>query len=115
MQLFWKSALIMASRYPRERAEVDRKKRRAADTTKSERIGAILSEGGVLVYSVIMGICKSDNISIIVLTISLNFQGDSGGPMSHLVNGRYELLGDSSWGPSCQTALPIVYGNVRST
>ena len=31
--LFWKSALIMASRYPRERAEVDRKKRRAADTT----------------------------------------------------------------------------------
>jgi hypothetical protein len=31
--LFWKSALIMTSRYPRERAEVDRKKRRAADTT----------------------------------------------------------------------------------
>jgi hypothetical protein len=31
--LFWKSALIMASRYPRERAKVDRKKRRAADTT----------------------------------------------------------------------------------
>jgi hypothetical protein len=30
--LFWKSALIMASRYPRERDEVDRKKRRAADT-----------------------------------------------------------------------------------
>jgi hypothetical protein len=33
--LFWKSALIMTSRYPRERAEVDRKKRRAADTTIS--------------------------------------------------------------------------------
>jgi hypothetical protein len=33
--LFWKSALIMASRFPRERAEVDRKKRRAADTTIS--------------------------------------------------------------------------------
>jgi hypothetical protein len=31
-RLFWKSALIMASRYPRERDEVDRKKRRAADT-----------------------------------------------------------------------------------
>jgi hypothetical protein len=31
--LFWKGALIMTSRYPRERAEVDRKKRRAADTT----------------------------------------------------------------------------------
>jgi hypothetical protein len=30
--VFWKSALIMASRYPRERDEVDRKKRRAADT-----------------------------------------------------------------------------------
>jgi hypothetical protein len=30
--LFWKSALIMTSRYPRERTEVDRKKRRAADT-----------------------------------------------------------------------------------
>jgi hypothetical protein len=31
--LFWKSVLIMASRYPRKRAEVDGKKRRAADTT----------------------------------------------------------------------------------
>jgi hypothetical protein len=31
--VFWKSALIMASRYPRKGAEVDRKKRRAADTT----------------------------------------------------------------------------------
>jgi hypothetical protein len=34
-QVFWKSALIMTSRYPREKAEVDRKKRRAADTTFS--------------------------------------------------------------------------------
>jgi hypothetical protein len=70
----------MASRYPQKRAEVDRKKRRAADTTiscsyvssvynrlptrkhvlthsrnrrkKLERIGAIFSEGGVLVYRV---------------------------------------------------------------
>jgi hypothetical protein len=33
--VFWKSALIMTSRYPWERAEVDRKKRRAADTTIS--------------------------------------------------------------------------------
>jgi hypothetical protein len=33
--VFWKSALIMTLRYPRERAEVDRKKRRAADTTIS--------------------------------------------------------------------------------
>jgi hypothetical protein len=33
--LFWKSALIMTSRYLWERAEVDRKKRRAADTTIS--------------------------------------------------------------------------------
>jgi hypothetical protein len=68
----------MASRYPGERAEVDRKKRHAADTThflfhvslvynrlptrkhvlthsqnrikKSERIGAIFSGSGVLVY-----------------------------------------------------------------
>jgi hypothetical protein len=32
-RVFWKSVLIMTSRYPRERAEVDRKKRRAADTT----------------------------------------------------------------------------------
>jgi hypothetical protein len=32
-RVFWKDALIMTSRYPRERAEVDRKKRRAADTT----------------------------------------------------------------------------------
>jgi hypothetical protein len=31
--VFWKSALIMASRYRRKGAEVDRKKRRAADTT----------------------------------------------------------------------------------
>ena len=30
--LFWKSALIMALRYPRKGAEVDRKKRPAADT-----------------------------------------------------------------------------------
>jgi hypothetical protein len=33
--VFWKSALIMTLRYPWERAEVDRKKRRAADTTIS--------------------------------------------------------------------------------
>jgi hypothetical protein len=35
VDVFWKSALIMASCFPRARAEVDRKKRRAADTTIS--------------------------------------------------------------------------------
>jgi hypothetical protein len=33
--MFWKSAQIMTSRYPRQRAEVDRKKRRAADISIS--------------------------------------------------------------------------------
>jgi hypothetical protein len=34
--LFWKSAQIMTSRYPWQRAEVERKKRRAADITISD-------------------------------------------------------------------------------
>jgi hypothetical protein len=58
--MFWKSALIMASRYPRERDEVDRKKRQLRQERLLEYRALFSQNCQNLLKTVIIGIFRPD-------------------------------------------------------
>ena len=38
--------------------------------------------------------------------------GDSGGPLIAHIDGRFTLVGVTSWGPGCGTGIPGVYADI---